>query len=184
MAMTNHSWKDLKPVLKEFPKESLIGLVQDLYRLSDENKAFLNTRFLSNGRPSAQDLRPYKSRIRRAVCPKTPWRQGIRLSKGRRVIRDFGKAHGNVGATLELMLHFVQCGNELMLQYDDMDASIYRSMISMFGDIVTKLNQEGDPTLYDEFLPKLSEEISRVDRGIGWGYPDALRDWIAEINAD
>jgi len=182
MAKTNHSWKELKLVLEGFPKGDLIGLVQDLYRLSANNKTFLDTRFLNHGRPSREDLKPYKARIRRAVCPAPSGKHGIRLSDGRRAIGAFKKAHGHAGALLELMVYYVSCGNETVLEYDELDRSFYESMISMFGDIVTLLNREGDPKLMDEFVPKLALEINRLDEHTEWGYADALRDCAAEID--
>ncbi|MGH1484433.1 MAG: hypothetical protein ACRBM6_38195 [Geminicoccales bacterium] len=181
MAKTKCSWKDLKPVVEEFPAKDLLGLVQDLYRFSADNRDFLHTRFLSRGRPSQEDLKPYKRRIRLALCPDDPWKHAVKLSAGRKVIRDFKKAHGDLGATLELMLHYVRCGNDFTLQFGDVDTSFYQSMMSMFGDIVTTLNQQRDPALVREFVPKMTAEIKRVEGAVGWGYADALRDWIAEL---
>ncbi len=180
MAKTKHSWKDLKPVIEGLPAKNLLGLVQDLYRFSADNRDFLHTRFLSRGRPSEDDLKPYKTRIRLAVCPEDPWKHGVKLAAGRKAISDFKKAHGDLGATLALMLHYVRCGNNLTLQFGDMDTSFYESMLSMFGDIVMKLNREGDPELTREFAPKLAAEIKRVGDA-GWSYADVLRDWMAEL---
>lgn len=181
MAKTKYSWKDLKPVIAEFPAKDLLGLVQDLYRFSADNRDFLHTRFLSRGRPNQEDLKPYKRRIRLALCPDDPWKHAVKLSAGRKVIRDFKKAHGDPGATLELMLHYVRCGNDFTRQFGDVDTSFYQSMMSMFGDIVTTLNQQRDPALVREFVPKMTAEIKRAEGAVGWGYADALRDWIAEL---
>lgn len=42
------SWKNVKPVLSGFSSTELLGLVQDLYRFSEQNASFMHTRFLSD----------------------------------------------------------------------------------------------------------------------------------------
>ncbi len=95
MTNTKKSWKDIKPVLSEFSSTQLLGLVQDLYRFSDQNALFMNARFLSEGK--GQDhLVPYKKRIQKAICPKEPWKQDVRLAEGRKAINEFKKANGDI----------------------------------------------------------------------------------------
>lgn len=39
------SWSDVKTKLADFDRAGLLGLVQDLYAASKDNKAFLHARF-------------------------------------------------------------------------------------------------------------------------------------------
>lgn len=174
------TWKDIKPILSEFSSTQLLGLVQDLYRFSDQNASFMNARFLSDGTKRDQ-LKPYKKRIQKAICPKEPWKQGVRLSEGRKAISEFKKANGNVRDTLTLMVYYVQCGNDFTLEFGDIDEGFYDSMASMVGKITQMLLSQNDQQLADEFLPKLEAEFIRVDGKMGWGYPDELSDHVEEL---
>ena len=116
MTVEKPSWKDIKSIISGWSDNQLVGLVQDLYRLSPENAAFLNARLLKKS-ASKQTPDPYKKRIRAAVSPDQPWKQDVRLSEGRKAISEFRKANGNARDTLALMTYYVQCGNDFTLPY-------------------------------------------------------------------
>ena len=111
MTVEKPSWKDIKSIISGWSDNQLVGLVQDLYRLSPENAAFLNARLLKKS-ASKQTPDPYKKRIRAAVSPDQPWKQDVRLSEGRKAISEFRKANGNARDTLALTTYYVQCGND------------------------------------------------------------------------
>ena len=54
---TTPSWSDVKAKLADFDREGLIGLVQDMYGASKDNRAFLHARFTLGG----DVLKPYKA---------------------------------------------------------------------------------------------------------------------------
>lgn len=184
MTRKKPSWNDLKPIIETFTPKQLHGLIQDLYRFSPENKEFFHARFLSQSRPSLDDLEPYKARIRLAVSPSEPWKHDVKLSAGRKAIRDFKKAHGGLSVTLELMLYYVRCGNDFTLEFGDIDGPFYDSMVSMFASIVTTLIQQDDVALTSELAPKLIAEFERVDGKMGWGYADGLKGWIEKLSEE
>lgn len=174
------SWRDIKPVLAEFTFTQLRGLLKDLYNFTPENKTFFHARFLNK---TIQDdyLRPYKDRIRKAVCPKEPWKQDQKLAAGRKAVSEFKKANGDLRDTLTLMLYYVECGNDFTLEFGDIDEPFYDSMNSMFSNIIKMLIREKDKALAEEFMPKLMSEFQRVDGQIGWGYPDVLGEWLKAL---
>lgn len=174
------SWKDIKPVLSGFTSTQLLGLVQDLYHFSEPNAAFMQARFLSD-RPNSDHLTVYKKRIQHAISPKQPWKQNVRLADGRRAISDFKKANGNISDTLNLMIYYFKCGNDFTLEFGDIDEAFYNSMGSMFSKVVQILLEQQDQHLIAEFLPALEAEFHRVDGKMGWGYPDELSDYLAEL---
>lgn len=45
---TNKNWLDIRKVLSKCSERDLIGLVSDLYTLSQSNKDFLEARFIKN----------------------------------------------------------------------------------------------------------------------------------------
>ncbi|MCR9126760.1 MAG: hypothetical protein NXH82_11595 [Rhodobacteraceae bacterium] len=180
MTSKKPSWKDIKPVISGWSDKQLVGLVQDLYRLSPENAAFLNARLLQETAPR-QTLAPYKKRIRAAVSPNEPWKQDVRLSEGRKAISEFKKANGNVRDTLALMTYYVQCGNDFTLEFGDIDERFYDSMCSMVRQIKDFLLKEQDQALADEILPLLETEFERIDGQMGWGYPDEFGEYVEEL---
>ena len=180
MKSTRTTWKDVKPKLSAFSSSQLLGLVQDLYRLNTENAAFIDARFLSNDN-GLDRLAPYESRIRAALHPKQPWKQGVKLAEGRKAISEFKKANGNTRDLLTLMVYYVKCGNDFTLEFGDIDEGFYGSLCSMFLSIVNILLKKDDTDLFADFLPLLEAEFSRVDGQIGWGYPDELSDHLMDL---
>jgi hypothetical protein len=51
----------------------------------------------------------------------------------------------------------------------------------MFSSVVQTLLKQQDQGLFAEFLPSLEAELQRVDSKIGWGYPDELSDYLADL---
>jgi hypothetical protein len=180
MSGAKTSWKDVKPVLSGFSSTQLLGLVQDLYRFSEQNASFMHARFLSDHTPG-DHLAVYKKRIQQAISPKQPWKQAVRLAEGRRAISDFKKANGNISDTLTLMVYYVKCGNNFTLEFGDVDETFYDSLGSMFSKIVQMLLGQNNQDLAAEFLPTLETEFHRVDEKMGWGYSDELSDYLAEL---
>ena len=180
MTSEKPSWKDIKQIISGWSGQQLVGLVQDLYRLDPDNATFLNARLLQLTAPK-QTLAPYKKRIRAAVSPQEPWKQGVRLSEGRKAISEYKKANGNVRDTLTLMIYYVQCGNDFTLEFGDIDEQFYDSMCSMVRQIKDRLLKEQDARLADELLPLLEKEFERIDGQMGWGYPDEFGEHLEEL---
>jgi hypothetical protein len=180
MSKAKVSWKDVKPKLSGFSSTQLLGLVQDLYRLNPENASFMHARFLSDDTKQVS-LAPYMTRIQRAISPKEPWKQDVKLAEGRKAISEFKKANGNIRDTLTLMIYYVKCGNDLTLEFGDIDEGFYDSLCSMFSSAVQTLLKQQNQELFAEFLPSLEGEFQRVDGRIGWGYPDELSDCLSEL---
>lgn len=180
MSSAKKSWKDIKPELSGFSSLQLLGLIQDLYRLNAENVSFMHARFLSDDTKKGH-LAPYMTRIQRAISPKQPWKQDIKLAEGRKAISEFKKANGNIRDTLTLMIYYVKCGNDFTLEFGDIDEGFYDSLSSMFSSVVRTLMTQQDQELFAEFLPSLEAELDRVDDQIGWGYPDELSEYLADL---
>lgn len=180
MGGARKSWKDIKPVLSGFSSTQLLGLVQDLYRLSEPNASFIHARFLSE---LEQDdhLVAYKKRIQQAISPKQPWKQDVRLAEGRKAISDFKKANGNISDLLTLMVYYVKCGNDFTLEFGDIDEAFYNSLCSMFAKISRILVDQANSDLLAKFFPELETEFQRVDGKIGWGYPDEISEYLDEL---
>ncbi|ODN41671.1 hypothetical protein [Piscirickettsia litoralis] len=173
------TWKDIKPVLAKMTAIQLRGILQDLYLFSSENKAFFHSRFL-NRQGGCDHLKPYKARIREAICPKEPWKQDVQLSVGRKAISEFKKANGDLRDTLNLMLYYVVCGNDFTLEFGDINEPFYNSMESMFGRLIEMLIKQKDDALVIELMPRLEAESKRVEL-VGWGYGDGIRELLGDL---
>jgi hypothetical protein len=180
MTTAEPTWRRVKKAVSELRDGQLTDLVRDLYRLSDENAAFLHARLLHDVE-LVQTLEPYKQRIQKAVSPRNPWKQYVRLSEGRKAISDYKKANGNVRDLLALMSYYVQCGNDFTLEFGDIDEAFYDSLCSMVEQIKDLLLAEQSSELALEFLLLLEHEFQRIDGQIGWGYPDQVGDQVEEL---
>lgn len=165
--------------MSDFSREQLLGLVQDLYRADPRNQDFLHARFLASD--GGTDLSPYKTRISSAINPNR-WDAPIKYRDARRAISDYNKARGQLDETLELMFYYVKCGNDVTLEFGDMDEAFYNSMGSMFGSIVKKLSAQADPKLAATWLDRLEKEHRRV-ADTGWGYGDELADYLEDLRS-
>lgn len=180
MTAKKPTWRDVKKVIGDWPNDQLVGLVQDLYRSNPDNANFLHARLLANETVDS-GLAPYKERIRKAVSPREPWKQDVRLSEGRKAISDYRKARGDARGLLGLMMYYVQCGNDFTLEFGDIDEAFYDSLCSMVDGIKDRLLAEDDAALAAEFLPLLEQEFERIDGEMGWGYPDEVADHISDL---
>ena len=76
------SWIDVKRKISGLEKNMLLELLGELYRLSDENKDFFNTRFslIDN------TLEPYKRIIQKAVNPSLENNEDLNLKRAKNEI--------------------------------------------------------------------------------------------------
>ena len=78
MAATKPTWRNVKQAISHWSDDQLRGLVQDLYRLNTLNADFLHARLLADTHGD-QQLRPYKKRIREAICPEELWHDAEKI---------------------------------------------------------------------------------------------------------
>ena len=78
------SWKAVKAALQSFDRAGLLGLVQDLYAVDKDNRAFLHARL---GLGSDQ-LARFKMIISRSSCPDLMRSPSVSISKAKKAIAD------------------------------------------------------------------------------------------------
>lgn len=166
----DHSWRNVRAILKKADHNDLLKLVGDLYALRKENQNFLHARFLRD----AGTLVPYKERIEHYISPAEPWKTPVKLSLGRKAISDYRKAVGDPEGLTELMLFYVECGVNFTREFGDIDEAFYASVISVFSDGMKMLNrcEEG---VVRKLLPRFEEVIDST-ADMGWGLHESLRD--------
>jgi len=100
---TNPGWSDVKSRLKDFDRTALLGLVQDMYSASKDNKVFLHTRFGLGNDP----LQPYKDTITQWINP-ADYRKPMSVAKAKKAISDYRKAVGHPDGLAELTVFYCE----------------------------------------------------------------------------
>ena len=164
------TWSELKPCILSMDHKQLVKLVADMYRFSKDNQIFLHTRF-----GIGKDLlEPYKETIDECMYPDVYSKKTIQISKARKAISNYSKAVGDILGEAELMVFFVECGNNFTVGFGDIDEGFYDSLNGMYRRAIKKVlslpeNQQ------QEFRGRL-KAIMISSSGIGWGYHDMLSD--------
>ena len=164
------TWSSVKAKLAAVEAKELLSLVGDLYRLSKENQAFLDARFATLADP----LQYYKKIISESLYPDVQKNKPIQIAKAKKAVSDYIKAAADPQGEVELMVYFVEQGNDCTLDYGDIDAPFYDALILMYGRAVDQLlslpkNARGP------FQQRLAAILNSAAH-IGWCYPDGLRD--------
>ena len=168
------SWKDVKSSIKDFDKIQLIKLIEDLYKLTDNNKHFLHARFI----PGKDRKNPYKRKIRNSLYIDVVDNEDFDFCGAEQAIDEYSKAVGDLEGMADLMIYYVECGNKFTVDYGDMDEDFYDTMLDMYDRAIKTIlkmpkNKQG---IYRKRLKK----IITSSGDIGWGYSDGLRDYFYE----
>lgn len=174
------TWSQIKAELKHWDKAQLTGLIQDLFRHSQDNRDFLAARLLSETL-GEQTRAPYLGRIEAAFYDKRGWpAKRLNLKNARSAIREYQRATSDAAGTLDLMLVYVETGTEFTREFGDIDEAFYDSLSSVWNEIRTLLTSKEGAKLYGPVRARLGELAERAD-GIGWGYGDEVGDVVYEI---
>ena len=178
MAKKSPTRAQIKKALTQVERDTLVSLVADLHGLGKENRAFIDARLGLTAHP----LAPFKKRIEEALFPDIIRGHPIRISAARKALSDYRRAIGDPEGVLDLLVHYVECGTRMTVEYGDIDEGFYDSLESVFDEAVTKV-EASPPELVGRFLPRLRSVVQSA-RGIGWGYHDFLRDRLHESFSD
>ena len=174
--LTKKTWKDIKTTLLSKTDTEVMKLVKDLYALSEENKTFIHSRYNLGGDP----LEPYKEIITEALYPDFNWNQPISLSTGRKAISDYYKSTKDKLGQIELMVHYLETGNQFTLDYGDIDEPFYASLERMFNRILNEIEKQPN-NIQMKFLDRLQTVVISA-RDMGWGYYDYISEALIDYN--
>lgn len=172
------SWTNVKNVLVTKEPVELLMLIKDLYALNKNNKTFIEARY----QVSNDVLEPYKKIISDALYPDVYKNKTVSLSAGRKAISDYKKAVNDPAGTIELMVHYLDMGNQFTLDYGDMYYEFYDSLVSMLESTL-KLLVKADASTQDNYIPEL-QRIIHSARSMGWGYYDRMLDLFIDYFPD
>lgn len=172
------SWIDVKRNIKSFNNTQLLELIGDLYRLSENNKEFFHARFSLSEDP----LESYKRIIQYAIHPYLEDNETLDIGRAEDAIERYSKAIDDVKGETELMVFFVECGNNFTLSYGDIDDEFYDSVLRMYEKTIQNVTEL--PTEEQKVFKERLHEIMDSASGIGWGYHDGLRELYYESFPD
>ncbi len=172
------SWIDVKRNIKSFNNTQLLELIGDLYRLSENNKEFFHACFSLSEDP----LESYKRIVQVAIHPYLEDNETLDIGRGEDAIERYSKAIDDVKGETELMVFFVECGNNFTLSYGDIDDEFYDSVLRMYEKAIQNVTEL--PTGVQKVFKERLHEIMDSASGIGWGYHDGLRELYYESFPD
>ena len=170
-------WSAVKQHIKDWNTDQLTALIKDLYDSSAGNRSFLDARVQAEGSGGAA-LEIYRQRIVEQFFPKRGFGQ-LKLGEARKAIREYKKATGNVEGTIELLLTYLENGNDFTCEFGDINDPFYDSLCSVMDEMATVLKAEGR-TAYAKVADRLKAVAGKAD-GIGWGYGDHITGVVGEL---
>jgi hypothetical protein len=172
------SWKAVKEALQSFDRAGLLGLVQDLYAVDGDNKAFLHAR-LGLG---ADRLASYKAVISRWICPNLMRSQSVSISKAKKAIADYKKAIGEPTGLAELSIFYCEEAFSLLESYAFEDERYFVALIRMYDQAVKRVLDL--PVAERHGYAKRLGNLRPRARPIGWGIDHELNSIWCEAGLD
>jgi hypothetical protein len=183
MAAKQVQWSDIKRTLKGLDRNSLLGLVKDLFGLSEENRTFLSARFVPAGKGGRTPIDGFRERIEKEFFP-GPGKFGDgKVAPVRKAVREFWKATADARGTLDLTLHGVEQGTAFTSDFGDTDGPFYAGLCALLDEFDKLLRQRDHRVLYPLFAERLRQLREDAD-GIGWGYGDFVADIVERLEED
>jgi hypothetical protein len=172
------SWKVVKAAIQSFDRAGLLGLVQDLYAVDKNNRAFLYARL---GLGSDQ-LAPYKAIISRWICPDLVRSESVSISKAKKAIADYQRAIGEPAGLVELSIFYCEEAFSLVESYAFEDERYFVALIRMYDQAVKRVLDLPGAERHG-YAKRLRNLRSRA-RPIGWGIDDELSSIWHEAGLD
>ena len=163
---TNPSWSDVKTKLADFDRAGLLGLVQDLYAASKDNKAFLLARFGLGDDP----LEPYKDMITQWINP-PDYRKPPSVAKAKKAISDYKKALGQPEGVAELTVFYCEEVFGFLVGCGMDDEGFYDALVRMFEQALKYVLALPSSAQRAAFLVRL-DRVRLLGQSVGWGVGD------------
>ncbi|AST97819.1 DUF6155 family protein [Shouchella clausii] len=168
---------EIKKALKSYDKESLITLLIDGYKQSQEMKNYIHV--LLNPEETIEELyQKSKNQILHEFFPERGDAK-MRLSVAKKAITEFKKWCKDEIRTIDLMIYYVEVGVDFANEYGDIYEQFYNSMISMYGNVVDKINNNLE--LCDRFYQRLKSIVMNTS-GMGWGFHEELYSLFGQLS--
>lgn len=152
----------------------LVGLIQDLYAASNENRTFLHTRFALG----VDALRPYKETLDRWLWPDVFRNQDTSVAKAKQAIASYRKAVTEPAGLAELMVFYCERASGFCDDIGNQDEVYFNALVGVFGDAVDVIGTLPAPDR-EPLIVRL-DHVRSISHNFGYGVGDAMDDLIAE----
>lgn len=163
-------WSTVKTRLKVIDHAGLLGLIHDLYGLSQDNRSFLNSRFSL----SADPLDPYRRRIDAALYP--PLDKPVRVADARKAVSEYRKAIGLPEGLLELHVFWCETACRFSMEFGVAEDAYFDPLLRQF-DAALKVLPSINSSLRESALARLV--VVRDEMDVGYGVQDEMA-WLLE----
>jgi hypothetical protein len=167
------TWAGCKRVIQSWPRAGVVALVQELYRLSDENRRFLHARLLPER--STQSIDAAAKKISRLVSPREIFNNHFRHAGIKRVIDQFEKATDNPAPVAELLLADLSASLSSFAEVGDFEPIVDHVYATMerLDKLLTTLAAD-DAASIRAPVERLNELAKQWGAEFGWGVSDEL----------
>ena len=172
------TWSNVKAKLADFDRGGLLGLVQDLYAASKDNRNFLHARFGLGG----DVLEPYRLTIDRWLWPDVRKNQDTSIVKAKKAISDYQRAVGQPGGTAELMVFFCERAAGFANEFGLDDEGYFNALVRMFEQVLKMATRLGSAQR-DPLLDRLGT-VRDVCHNFGYGVGDDMDTLMARYEVE
>ena len=162
------AWTDVKAKLASFDRRGLLGLIQDLYAASRDNRAFLHTRF-----GLGEDvLKPYKETLDRWLWPDALRNEDTSVAKAKQAISSYRKAVGDAAGLADLMVFYCECAAGFCNDLGYQDEVFFDALVRMFEQalkVIGKLPAQDR----DAWIARL-DRVRTISHNFGYGVGDDM----------
>ena len=170
------SWAACKRVLARWPRPGLLALVQELYKLGEENRRFLHTRLLDEFGES--NLNEIRAQIEKLVSPSAVYRDRFSHTDVKRLIDQYAKAGGDPAGVAGLLVADIAATCATFAEVGDFEPLVDHAYASM--DRLHKTLESLDAAAARPVAETLSVVASRWSDRFGYGLSDELDGLAAE----
>jgi hypothetical protein len=170
--------------INSLKRHELVKLVNALKSLSEENEKFCESFFDSCEMPDFEKIcKTRKKKVFKLInnFDYDDYIPDYDFEAVERSLKSFEKKYTDYpGAVIDLYIYAVEIGQQITLEYGDIDEDYYISLEDWFEKAVNMVREYG---LTEKFEESLKERVEAVT-GMGWGHYDHLADVFCSIYPD
>ena len=164
------SWAACKRVIAEWPKPGVVALVQELYKLSEENRRFLHTRLLDQLAES--NLEQARRKIKRLVNPSAVFNGRFRHADVNLLIDQYANAGADPAGVAHLLVWDIDASCTTFAEVGDFEPIVDHVYASVRR--LHKLLEGIEPAAARPVVEALGLVASRWSDRFGYGLSDEL----------
>lgn len=164
----NH-WNEIKAELDK--RSNAVDIVKELYELNDQNKYFLEARFLDF---TINTIEPYKKIIVKALNPDPFKNEPIFIDKAQKAVEDYRKSTNDHNSSMELAFLFLNEAINFCEEYGYREEDIECALQEVY-DIALDILKE-IPDEYNKYYRKMKGFEEKIEDITGYDVDSTVDD--------